>query len=306
MPDKTPSCVIAFLGGTLPGSALLHIKQLNLFGMITRAPGSILHQHGTQILTSTKLSAHSWFQQVRDLCVMYSLPHPLELLEYPPSKASFNRSIKAHIVDFWEQKLRNEASKLTSLPYFKPHYMSLLKPHPIWTSCAGNAFQVHKATVTAKMLSGRYYTDRLQRFWTPNKDGYCTLPLCQGKKESGTLEHLLVLCPSLENTRQKLLNLLTRMTFEDSALLAIINEIFETNDSKVFMQLLLRDVQEYSPQKTENSTFCGENFQNTSKMTEKSVEETNLMEKRQLLLSNIFRVENSVLKINMKIIIDNN
>ena len=68
---------------------------------------------------------------------------------------------------------------------------------------------------------------------------------------------------------------------------------------------LIRDIQEYSPQKTENSTFCGEHFQNTSKMTEKSVEETNLMEKRQLLLSNIFRVENSVLKINMKII-DNN
>ena len=67
----------------------------------------------------------------------------------------------------------------------------------------------------------------------------------------------------------------------------------------------IRDVQEYSPQKTENSTFCGEHFQNTSEMTEKSVEETNLMEKRQLLLSNIFRVENSVLKINMKII-DNN
>ena len=40
LPERTPLCVISFLGGVLPGSAILHLEQLNLFGMITRAPSS--------------------------------------------------------------------------------------------------------------------------------------------------------------------------------------------------------------------------------------------------------------------------
>ena len=34
--QKTPRCVIFFLAGSLPASALIHIRQLSLFGMICR------------------------------------------------------------------------------------------------------------------------------------------------------------------------------------------------------------------------------------------------------------------------------
>ena len=69
--DKTPACVVAFLGGALPGTALLHMRQLNLFGMVTRLPGSILNTHGTRVLISAKPSPSSWFQQIQDLCLLY-------------------------------------------------------------------------------------------------------------------------------------------------------------------------------------------------------------------------------------------
>ena len=89
------------------------------------------------------------------------------------------------------------------------------------------------------MISGRYPTDRLRRHWSENKNGNCSLPSCRHSNVYGTLEHLLLLCPSLQNTRDKLFNLLTRITFQDSVLSGIINEILQTKDSKLFMQLLL-------------------------------------------------------------------
>ena len=52
LPDSTPACVVHFLAGTLPGSAQIHLKQLNNFGMIARQPESVLHKHAMNVLTS--------------------------------------------------------------------------------------------------------------------------------------------------------------------------------------------------------------------------------------------------------------
>ena len=72
--DKTPYCVVAFLGGHLPGTALLHMKQLSIFGMICRLPGSILYEIAEYILTTAKPTSGSWFLQIRELSLLYGLP----------------------------------------------------------------------------------------------------------------------------------------------------------------------------------------------------------------------------------------
>ena len=83
--------------------------------------------------------------------------------------------------------------------------MSLSSPHPIWTS-ARSPFEVRKAVVTARMLSGRYRTDRLSRHWTPsNPSGLCRLPGCVGLL--GDLQHILLHCPALAVARAKAINL---------------------------------------------------------------------------------------------------
>ena len=77
--DKTPRAVTLFLAGSLPGEAILHLRQLTLIRMICSLPTDPLHYHARCEACLPK-SAKSWFQQVRDLCLQYSLPHPLELL----------------------------------------------------------------------------------------------------------------------------------------------------------------------------------------------------------------------------------
>ena len=58
-------------------------------------------------------------------------------------------------------------------------------PHPIWSSAGSSPAKVAMATIQAKMLSGRYRTEKLCRHWSKNKNGFCLLlsPSCSTTPE---------------------------------------------------------------------------------------------------------------------------
>ena len=94
---KTPNAVICFLAGSLSGTALLHLRQLSIFGMICRLTENILHQHAINSFSSRIQNTHSWFNQICDQCLLYQLPHPLKLLQTPLSKTNFKDLIKRNM-----------------------------------------------------------------------------------------------------------------------------------------------------------------------------------------------------------------
>ena len=202
--QKTPRSIIFFLAGSLPGEAILHMRQLTLFSMICHLTEDPLHHHAKYVLTYLAPSSLSWFHQIRDICLQYCLPHPLILLETPIPKNRFKRLVKLKVTDHWRQVLIAECTSpsLTSLRYFNPHKASLTQPHPIWSSSAGNSYECGKGTILARMVSGRYRTEMMCRFWSTNRSGYCLAPTCH--LVHGDLEHLLVVCPSLEHIRHRL------------------------------------------------------------------------------------------------------
>ena len=204
--QNTPHAVCYFLAGCLPGEALLHLRQLSILGMIASLPGTLLHAHALNAFT-IRSSSKSWFYQVRDLCLMYQLPHPLTVLTppIPYSKQSFKRLAKKQVISYWETRLRKEACPLKSLQYFKPHYMSLTTPHPSIASAGPSPYEVSKALVQVLFLSGRYRTEKLCRFWSNNPNGYCLGPLCRERSVVEDEEHILLQCRSLATTRQNLL-----------------------------------------------------------------------------------------------------
>ena len=198
----TPQSFVFFVSGSLPVKAILHLRQLGLFGMITRLPvhNPLSVRAKSALLTSTQ-SCKSWFNNVREICLLYGLPHPLSLLQYPPPREAFKKLVKSLVTDYWEQKLRMEASILSSLTYFQPAYHSLSRPHPILWTPGANPYEVGKAVIQLRMLSGRYRTAMLTRHWSPSRRGTCPVPSC---KEFETLEHLLIFCPYYEQTRERL------------------------------------------------------------------------------------------------------
>ena len=163
-----------------------------------------------------------------------STPHPLQLLESPLSKNAAKKLVRAKVTDYWEKKLRDDCLGLSSLSYFKASFMSLSTPHPLWTTCQANSFELSKAFIQAKFLSGRYRTDRLLRHFDKKSTGSCSL--CQDI--DGSLEHLLLLCPSLSQCRSQQLNMLTMNSDYSDKSKQI---IFDTSNKSVsnFVQLLL-------------------------------------------------------------------
>ena len=245
--QKTPRCIVFFLAGCLPGEAQLHLKQLSLFSMICHLPNNPVHHHAKFVLSTLPPSSASWFHQIRDLCLQYSLPHPLLLLEKPSSKSSFKKLVKLRVSEYWHQVLTAECTSpsLTSLQNFDPLKASLQHPHPMWTSSAGNSYECGKATVLARMVSGRYRTEMLCRFWSANRSGHCSSPTCD--QVAGDLEHLLIVCPALDHIRHRLHSLWCLKTANCPPLHSLIMRILGSSsgtqlkfilDSMAFPQLI--------------------------------------------------------------------
>ena len=202
--DKTPRVVIYFMAGSFPLTAILHQRQLALFGMICRLdPNNILHRHAWNIYTSSTLSKGSWFHQIRRCCIQYNLPHPSLILSSPPSKMQWKKLVKSKIIDYWENILRNEAKSLKSLTLFKAEFMNIICVHPIYAFAGNSPINVAKATIQALMLSARYWCGSLSRHWDK------TTGLCKISTECQELEdvhHILKRCHALHDTRLKLLS----------------------------------------------------------------------------------------------------
>ena len=114
--------------------------------------------------------------------------------------------------------------------------MSLSRPHPLWLN-ANSPYEVSKAAVVAKMLSGRFRTDRLTRHWSPdNPDGLCNLPGCTG--QVGDLTHILLHCPALSASRASMIRLWSNFMVSKPTLLPIIHK-YTIEEPHLMPQLLL-------------------------------------------------------------------
>ena len=138
----------------------------------------------------------------------------------------------------WEQKLRDEASPLPSLRFFKPSFMSLKTPHPIFLSAGSSPYEVIKAGVQALFLSGRYRTELLCKYWSQNQHGYCLGPSCTGKELVENEEHILLYCKSLEGTRQTLVKFTLSFARQFPALGELLLT-FTNPNSHMFFQFLV-------------------------------------------------------------------
>ena len=111
---------------------------------------------------------------------------------------------RSAVIQFWLAKLRAQADQLSSLKYLQTNFLGLTTCHPMFSLCGSSPREVEKASCQARFLSGRYRVEALSGHWTPwNREGLCTLPECWRTVHAhkGTVESLLISCPSLSPTR---------------------------------------------------------------------------------------------------------
>ena len=237
--QKTPEPFIFFIAGSLPGEALLHMKQLTLFGAICRLPGNLLYTIASNILTSMTDTDNSWFAQIRALCFRYALPHPLILLNNPLTKHKFKSLIKLNIAQYWQEhlskKVRNSGKEMSSLKYFYPQFMSLLRPHPILTT-AVTSYDTNKLVIQLRMLSGRYRVGSLLKHFSPSNSGICEL--CGSEEEN--LTHLLIpRCPPLKERREVLVPYSRDILKNSPTGSEIFEQVLTDSNEELFVQFVL-------------------------------------------------------------------
>ena len=238
--DKTPDCVVFLLAGSLPATALLHLRQLSLFHMICHLEGNILQVLAKEILVEARTSSKSWFLELRNLCVQYELPHPLHLLENPYPKKIFKKLCKEKVTEFWHKKFSLKAGLLPSLQYLKPQFLTLSSPHPLWTSLDNNPYQAKAARIQAILLSGKYRSERLCRYWSHNKEGFCLLQPCKNLRVYEDIEHIFIQCGGLTSERRRLETFTKDFLSDKPVLQPIVNTyLLKTTDSYLRMQFFL-------------------------------------------------------------------
>ena len=203
LPVNTPESFVMLAAGSLPLTALLHLRMLGLLGMIARlGQGSILNKIGRHMLLTAQ-NRQSWFIQMRSVTQKYALPDPLLILQQEPSKGSWKLQCRRAVLDWWQTQYRGEAAGLSSLANFRHNFSSLTTPHKIITS-ARTPYEVSRATTALVMLSGRYITDYRTRHWDRgNPNGNCRLCPSPPNMQAplGDLAHQLLLCNALQPAR---------------------------------------------------------------------------------------------------------
>ena len=130
---------------------------------------------------------------------------------------------------------------LPSLKYFNPAFSSLSTPHPIWTSAGSSPYQVSKATIQARMLSGRYRSDWFIRHWSAdNPSGAWQLLSCHPSPPPGTLAHQLLECPGTAAARTRVYALWTFFLSDKPELFEIVQfYTIRCADQDLLLQFLL-------------------------------------------------------------------
>ena len=224
--------------------------------MISRLQDNILFRLAKQQLTTCPDNSHSWFIQIKELCQQYQLPHPLSLLDSPPTKESFKHLIKKNVHHYWESKFIAEASKLDSLLNFKPQYMSLSTPHPLITSCGSNPYEVNKAVIQLKLLSGRYRCDSLLSHFHPSNSPTCQLS-CDQPDAIGDVQHLLIKCSALSSRRSILFEYWENISSTSPILTDIVQKIRDGPPDQLLQFVLDCSV---IPEISELADIHGEDF----------------------------------------------
>ena len=124
------------------------------------------------------------------------------------------------------------SSARKSLEYFKPRFMRLTSPHPLWKSAGSNPYEISKAIQQARFLSGRYRTNELCSKWSGTTVWCRSCP----SQEVETIEHIILKCEGYSTIRKRLLSLC--LNCPDSAVLPLVQEAFSSSTAYKLQFLL--------------------------------------------------------------------
>ncbi|MCG7866749.1 MAG: hypothetical protein JAY74_10300 [Candidatus Thiodiazotropha taylori] len=216
LPNTTADSAVYILTGTIPLEGVIHSRALTLFGSICRLDENAVEKQVARRQLSIKGdNSCSWFVDIRNILWKYDLPSPWILLDTPPSKYRWKRTVKTRIDKYWADMLRSRVVLYPSLQYlssdhFKPGERSVLIQDP------NGIRDVPRMHTKIKLVTGTYMLQVNRSSFNQNQISPVCL-LC--KQENESLEHFLLRCVSLDHIRRPILDDIQRVCAELGILL---------------------------------------------------------------------------------------
>ena len=126
------------------------------------------------------------------------------MLQDPPSKESWKRSVNKQVNSYWSNRIRDNALLYTSLRYLHVDDYRYGKRHSVLRTI-GNAREIPRITTKLKLVTGTYILQCNRAAFNQNQIEPTCL-LC--KTEEETLEHFLLNCTALHSARQPILDII--------------------------------------------------------------------------------------------------
>ena len=132
---------------------------------------------------------------------MYGLSDCVDLLDNPPTKASWKRTVNRAVCTYWAGRIQSIVPLYPSLKWLTLDATVWPKRHSL-LEFSGDLREVPRIAVLLKIVTGTYILPTIRHLFNQNQvDPLCLL--CKGANE--TIAYFLLDCTTLEITRQRIL-----------------------------------------------------------------------------------------------------
>ena len=132
----------------------------------------------------------------------YNLPSVDEILIL--SKEGWKLLVKRTLRVYWEDQVRKEAEKKSTLERCHLVSFHIGSTHPVWDTVNSDRVDVMRAIVKVRILTGTYLLQVLRKKFRMDGVTEACCPLCYLEDEDTV--HMLICCPALNEARIKYIN----------------------------------------------------------------------------------------------------
>ncbi|CAC5369265.1 unnamed protein product [Mytilus coruscus] len=142
-----------------------------------------MHKRQLSVLYSILASENSFFSRIQEILKYYNLPTVSEFKDQLPSKMQWKKDINRTIASKWSTILQEEMEEKSTLKRCNTQMLKIHEVHPVWRTLLPLTYEVKKANIKARLLTGTYLLQEdIQRF-TGNRTEEQNWQLCQIEKE---------------------------------------------------------------------------------------------------------------------------
>ena len=214
VPQNTPDTAVYILSGLIPVQEQVQWKALTLFNNICRQDDSSIERRlAIRQLTVKDLDSTSWFISLKKALYKFELPSPLKLLENPPEKLQWKKTVKTAVHEYCKKQVQQDIPLYTSLRYFKETDYTPGSCHSTLNMKGDPIRETQRLSVKLRLLTNTYVLQsKKMKFCDSEKSALCKL--CNEHIEDQ--EHFLLKCEILDSVRTRILDCITQLILEDT------------------------------------------------------------------------------------------